>query len=456
MTTALYLRVSTQEQNEHGYSIKAQEDKLRSYASAKSLNDIQVYNDGGYSGSNMNRPALTKLLRDVENGEIDTILIYKLDRLSRSQKDTLYMIEELFIKHDTALISLSESFDTSTAFGRAMVGILSVFAQLERENFRERSKLGMIQRAKEGKWCGFGYKGTMFGYDYVNGELIVNDYEAMLVKKIYELYINGYGVAKIYKYLNKHYPNVINSTNGVKNVLERVVYTGKVKYLNEVYEGNHEAIISEGTYNRVQAMKKSRNNKSKSDVIYMLTGVLQCGCCGYKAQGTVSSSRYKDKVYTRRYYKCNTNKRNNVLGRNERCELKSIRKESLEKKVIEQIKNIDIDLKIQNLQDEKNEKLVIEGQLEQLEKQSEKLLTLYIEDAISKKILDSKMNEINQSIEALQNTEVDDNSYKVEMLNELREIDLDSATDQEKQNIINVIVDNIVITNDSVDVNLIF
>lgn len=456
MTTALYLRVSTQEQNEHGYSIKAQEDKLRSYANAKSLNDIQVYNDGGYSGSNMNRPALTKLLRDVENGEVDTILIYKLDRLSRSQKDTLYMIEELFIKHDTALISLSESFDTSTAFGRAMVGILSVFAQLERENFRERSRLGMIQRAKEGKWCGFGYKGTMFGYDYVNGELVVNEYEAMLVKKIYELYIDGYGVAKIYKYLNKHYPNVINSTNGVKNVLERIVYTGKVKYLNEVYEGNHEAIISEKTYNQVQAMKKSRNNKAKSDVVYMLTGVLQCGCCGYKAQGTVSSSRYKDKVYTRRYYKCNTNKRNNVLGRNERCELKSIRKETLEKEVIDQLKNIDIDLKIQNIQDEQNEKLVIAGQLEQLEKQSEKLLTLYIEDAISKKILDSKMNEINQSIETLKNTEIEDNSYKVEMLNELREIDLDNATDQEKQNIINVIVDSIVITNDSVDVNLIF
>lgn len=456
MTTALYLRVSTQEQNEHGYSIKAQEDKLRSYANAKSLNDIQVYNDGGYSGSNMNRPALAKLLRDVENGEVDTILIYKLDRLSRSQKDTLYMIEELFIKHDTALISLSESFDTSTAFGRAMVGILSVFAQLERENFRERSRLGMIQRAKEGKWCGFGYKGTMFGYDYVNGELVVNEYEAMLVKKIYELYIDGYGVAKIYKYLDKNYPNVINSTNGVKNVLERIVYTGKVKYLNEVYEGNHEAIISEKTYNQVQDMKKSRNNKAKSDAVYMLTGVLQCGCCGYKAQGTVSSSRYKDKVYTRRYYKCNTNKRNNVLGRNERCELKSIRKETLEKEVIDQLKNIDIDLKIQNIQDEQNEKLVIAGQLEQLEKQSEKLLTLYIEDAISKKILDSKMNEINQSIEALQNTEVEDNSYKVEMLNELKEIDFDNATDQEKQNIINVIVDSIVITNDSVDVNLIF
>lgn len=456
MTTALYLRVSTQEQNEHGYSIKAQEDKLRSYASAKSLNDIQVYNDGGYSGSNMNRPALTKLLRDVENGEVDTILIYKLDRLSRSQKDTLYMIEELFIKHDTALISLSESFDTSTAFGRAMVGILSVFAQLERENFRERSRLGMIQRAKEGKWCGFGYKGTMFGYDYVNGELVVNEYEAMLVKKIYELYIDGYGVAKIYKYLNKHYPNVINSTNGVKNVLERVVYTGKTQYLNEVYEGNHEAIISEETYNQVQAMKKSRNNKSKSDVVYMLTGVLQCGCCGYKAQGTVSSSKYKDKVYTRRYYKCNTNKRNNVLGKKERCELKSIRKEKLEAYVIERLKGLDIDFEIQNIQDEQNEKVIIEGQLEQLEKQSEKLLSLYIEDAISKKILDSKMSEINKSIETLKNTKIEDNSHKVEMLKGFKNTDLDNATDQEKQNIINVMIDTIVITNEKVKLNFNF
>lgn len=454
MTTAIYLRVSTQEQNEHGYSIKAQEDRLRSYASAKSLDNIKIYNDGGYSGSNMDRPALTKLLRDVKNNEVDTILIYKLDRLSRSQKDTLYMIEELFIKHDTALISLSESFDTSTAFGRAMVGILSVFAQLERENFRERSKLGMIQRAKEGKWCGFGVKGAVFGYDYVNGELIVNEYQAMIVKKIYELYIKGYGVAKIYKYLDEHYPNALNSTNAVKNALERITYTGKVKYLSEVYEGNHEPIISEETYNQVQAMKKSRNNKSKSDEVYMLTGLLQCGYCGYKAQGAVSSSKYKDTTYTRRYYKCNTNKRNNVMGKSHRCQLKGIRKELLEETIINHLKKIDVDLKIQNIKDEQNEKSAIQSQIEQLEKQSEKLLNLYIEDGISKKILDKKMIEVNKSIEVLKNTKVEDNSYKVNTLEIFKNTDLDSSTDQEKQNIINVMIDNIVITNDDVEVKL--
>lgn len=454
MTTAIYLRVSTQEQNEHGYSIKAQEDRLRSYANAKSLDKIKIYNDGGYSGSNMDRPALTKLLRDVQNNEVDTILIYKLDRLSRSQKDTLYMIEELFIKHNTALISLSESFDTSTAFGRAMVGILSVFAQLERENFRERSKLGMIQRAKEGKWCGFGVKGAVFGYDYVNGELIVNEYEAMIVKKIYELYIDGYGVSKIYKYLDKHYPNALNSTNGVKNALERITYTGKVKYLSEVYEGNHEAIISEETYNQVQALKKSRNNKSKSDEVYMLTGLLQCGYCGYKAQGTVSSAKYKEKTYTRRYYKCNTNKRNNIMGKSHRCKLKGVRKELLEEDVINYLKGIDVDLKIQNIKDEQNEKSAIESQIEQLEKQSEKLLSLYIEEAISKKLLDKKMNEVNKSLEILKNTKVEDNSYKVDILEEFKSIDLDSATDQEKQNIMNVMIDSIVITNEDIEVKL--
>lgn len=456
MTTAIYLRVSTQEQNENGYSIKAQENKLRAYATAKSFNDIKIYNDGGYSGSNMDRPGLKKLLRDVEMNEIDTILIYKLDRLSRSQKDTLYMIEEIFIKNNTALISLSESFDTSTAFGRAMVGILSVFAQLERENFRERSRLGMIQRVKEGKWCGFGAKGRMFGYDYINSELVINDFEAMIVRKIYELYIEGNGVSRVFMKINELYPNTLKSTNLVKNILGRITYTGKVPYLDEVYDGNHEAIISEETFNLVQEIKKSRNNKSKSDVVYMLTGVLECGCCGYKAQGTLSSNTHRGKVHKKRYYKCNTNKRNKVLGKKERCELKGIRKEELEKEVIDYLKGIDVDTKIEKINNEQNEKIVIQEQIDQLEKQSEKILSLYVEDAISKKVLDSKMKKINETIEALKKTEFKDNSDKIEILNNFKDINLDKATDHEKQNIINVMIDSVVITNENVDIKLKF
>lgn len=453
MTTALYLRVSTLEQTEN-FSLKAQENKLRAYAEAKSLTNIKVYNDGGYSGSNLNRPALTQLLKDVQNDKIDNILVYKLDRLSRSQKDTLYIIEEILNPHDTSLISILESFDTSTSFGRAMIGILSVFAQLERENFKERSRLGMLQRAKEGKISGYG--GKIFGYDYINGELIVNDYEAIIVKKIYDYYIKGLGVTKIFMQLQKEHPGVIKSPHHIWQILKRRTYTGDFDYMDESYEGIHEAIIEKSIYDQVQILRDSRNSKQKSDTVYILTGLTYCKCCGYKVQGTVSASNYKGKRYERRYYKCNTNKRNRVNNDPFRCDVKSIHKDELEHTVISQIKALDIDLKIDDIQTNTIDTKTIDKRLNELERQSEKLLNLYIEDSISKSILDKKLEEINTEIEALQNTQIEDNKMKLQALELAKEFDFDNATDYELQNLIHLLVNRIDVDNDSVDIQFNF
>ena len=148
---AIYVRVSTTNQAEEGYSIDEQKDKLKSYCQIKDWNVYKVYTDGGFSGSNTERPALEKLIKDAKNKKFDTVLVYKLDRLSRSQKDTLYLIEEVFIKNGIEFLSLQENFDTSTPFGKAMIGLLAVFAQLEREQIKERMQLGKLGRAKSGK-----------------------------------------------------------------------------------------------------------------------------------------------------------------------------------------------------------------------------------------------------------------------------------------------------------------
>ena len=129
---ALYIRVSTQEQAREGYSIEEQDKKLSAYCTVKDWIVFEKYIDPGYSGSNIKRPALQKLISDAQSHKIDLVLVYKLDRLSRSQKDTMYLLEDVFLPNDVDLVALNESFDTSTPFGRAMIGILSVFAQLER------------------------------------------------------------------------------------------------------------------------------------------------------------------------------------------------------------------------------------------------------------------------------------------------------------------------------------
>ena len=128
---ALYIRVSTQEQAQEGYSIGEQRERLIAYCKAHDWAIADIYVDGGYSGSNLKRPAIQKLM--TETAKFDVVLVYKLDRLSRSQRDTLYLIEEIFLPNTVDFVSMQESFDTSSPFGKAMIGLLAVFAQLERE-----------------------------------------------------------------------------------------------------------------------------------------------------------------------------------------------------------------------------------------------------------------------------------------------------------------------------------
>ena len=148
------MRVSTQEQVKEGYSIPEQTDRLKSYCSAMGWDVFKVYTDAGFSGANTSRPALQELMRDVESHFIEKVVVYKLDRLSRSQKDTLHLIEDVLLSNGCDFVSMNENFDTSTPFGKAMIGILAVFAQLEREQIKERMQMGKDARAKQGLFHG--------------------------------------------------------------------------------------------------------------------------------------------------------------------------------------------------------------------------------------------------------------------------------------------------------------
>lgn len=138
----LYIRVSTSEQAEEGYSVAEQEERLRSYCAAYNYTINAVHVDPGFSGASLDRPAIKKVMYDVEHGRCKKVIVWKLDRLSRSQKDTLILLEDVFLANDCNFISLMESFDTSTPFGRCIVGILAAFAQMERENIKIRTMMG--------------------------------------------------------------------------------------------------------------------------------------------------------------------------------------------------------------------------------------------------------------------------------------------------------------------------
>lgn len=277
LTLALYRRVSTDKQADEGYSLDVQLDKLHAYAKTFSnVREVRDYMDDGYSGSSLDRPGIGRLIQDIQAGEITHVIVVKLDRLSRSQKDTLHLIEDVMIPAKVAFISIMESFNTDTAFGRAMVGILSVFAQLERENIFERTRGGMQKRVEKGYWPGGGR--TPFGYDYdpVKGILVPNE-QAEMVRHIYDRYLAGTSMQDIADSLDLKYEKL------VYNIITRKSNAGYIVYKGEEYKGLHEPIVSLNTYNRAMTLLAERSAaKLVTKTGHLLTGLCRCGTCGAK------------------------------------------------------------------------------------------------------------------------------------------------------------------------------
>ena len=278
---AIYIRVSTARQDQEGYSIPMQKDRLIAFCRAKGWVVSGMFIDPGHSGATLERPGMTALCEGVKAGKYDVVLVYKLDRLSRSQKDTLYLIEDIFMKHDVAFVSMQESFDTSTVFGVAMVGILSVFAQMERSTIVERTMMGRTGRAEKGLFHGGGTE--PIGYSYVDGELVVDPVEAQQVRDVYAMYADGYSVTEITRRMEgrttKH--GDWSHTGTVGNVLDNPLYAGYIHFDGVQEKGQHEAIVSEELNARVKARRKRlRHAEASGDSAYLLTGLIYCADCG--------------------------------------------------------------------------------------------------------------------------------------------------------------------------------
>ena len=270
---ALYVRVSTDSQVE-GYSIEAQIEFLESYLKSQGWDDYEVYMDPGFSGKNLERPAIQKLIKDCESGKIDMVLVFKLDRLSRSQKDTLFLIEEVFNKNNVGFISIRERFDTTSPFGKAMIGILSVFAQLERETILERTRIGLKKRAEDGFWRGGGKTPFAYDYDKETGTLVVNQERKIIFDLMKTLRLQGYSYHELSKVTGY-------DEAWIQGILNAKTNLGKIPYKGELYEGRHEAIISEEEYEQLQIIEKSRSRNQHASH-YLLSGKIYCAKCGAK------------------------------------------------------------------------------------------------------------------------------------------------------------------------------
>lgn len=281
-----YVRVSTENQLEN-YSIEEQTERLQSYCAAKQWELKKIYTDGGFSGGSLNRPALKQMLADMIMNQIDIILVYKLDRISRCQKDTLTLIEDHFLKNNIDFVSINENFDTSSPFGKAMIGILSVFAQLEKDQITERFTMGRIGRCKAGYFHGGGF--SPFGYDYSNGVLRINEIQCIIVKEIYDLFLSGKSIHAIWHEMEHRYEGNWTA-NKIKLILTNTIYIGKVKFSQMEFMGKHTPIISAEQFQAVQNLLHSKQQcrptaspqKTPFRAGYLLSSLITCGKCNAK------------------------------------------------------------------------------------------------------------------------------------------------------------------------------
>lgn len=272
---ALYARVSTDAQFEEGYSIDAQKEMLLGYCASRQISDYHFYIDGGFSGSHMERPQLRALMEDVRADRISHVIVYKLDRLSRSQKDTLYLIEDLFNPHGVSFVSLNENMDTATPIGRAMLGIMSAFAQLERETIRERTRMGMRERVRSGLWMGGGK--IPFGYDYDRTQgILVPNADAETVRQMYQLYLSGYSMMAVAQAVGLKYERL------AQQILLRKTNVGVICYNGVEYQGQHTPLVSRDVYERTIAEYQRRSRRALTTSRHLLSGLLVCGVCGAK------------------------------------------------------------------------------------------------------------------------------------------------------------------------------
>ena len=403
MRVGLYPRVSGHEQ-EDNYSIPEQIDRMKKYCEARDWMVYKIYTDSVYSGSNMERPGLQDMIRDCEKGKLDMVLVYKLDRLSRSQKDTLFLIEDVFEKNGVGFTSMTENFDTSTPHGKFIIGILSVFAQLEREKIRERTMIGKDSRAKDGKW--HGGRWIPIGYDY-DGLLMPNEYEAMQVREIADLFLKGTPIRTIERivtekgYRHKHGEWEAKT---IRRVLQNPVNVGMIKNRDKWYEGIHEPIIDRKTFDAIQKLMEERREQYGTTRPHqsLLGGILYCKNCG----GRYARQDYNG-VY---YYICySRSKKMKKMIKDPNCKNKNYRIEELESAILNEIKQLVIDPnRIEEVRENRpvtdaTEKIkAITSEIAKIDTQISKMMDLYALGTIDLDVISDKVSNLNKTKTTLQ------------------------------------------------------
>jgi len=357
---AIYTRVSTSEGLEQEFSsLDNQRESAESYIlSQKSEGWVtfpERYDDGGYTGANTDRPALLKLIADIKDGKINCVVVYKVDRLSRSLLDFSQLLE-FFDQNSVTFVSVTQHFNTNTSMGRLTLNILLSFAQFEREIISERTRDKMGAAKKKGKWIG-GKPPLGYDLDKINHKLIINPQEARLVKEIFELYLEKRSLLSVAMTLNEKghktklhttlqgnkYGGISLKSTNIQLTLKNPFYIGKVSYHGELYPGEQERIISDEVFQKAQAIladnRRERKIADTTKNIGLLSSLLRCKACNcsmYYAYSMKGKYKYH-------YYLCmNAQKRGY-----KNCPTRLVNAQTIENKIMECLRKVIPNAKLQ-------------------------------------------------------------------------------------------------------------
>ncbi|MDE2312987.1 MAG: recombinase family protein, partial [Elusimicrobia bacterium] len=347
---AIYTRKSTDENLRGDFtSLDAQREYCEAFIKSREGEGWRAfpveYNDPGFTGGNMDRPGLKKLLIDARRGKFHAVVTYKYDRLSRNTRDFLHILD-IFDKHGIAYVSVTQPIDTGSSVGRLMRSILMDFAQFERELISERTRDKRAAMAKKGKWPG-GHPVLGYNVDKETKKLFINPLEAKQVRVLFETYLRIKSLSQTARELNKQglrmkqWDTRVGNRRGGRRfnkanldyVLRNPVYLGKIRHKGEVNEGEHKPILDSDIFSRVQKQLSSNGEKNKSPNQnkhnFLLRGLVRCSACGYQMIPNFAHS----KGHKYFYYKClSVNKMDKTA-----CPTKSVPARELEKIVLDRL-----------------------------------------------------------------------------------------------------------------------
>ena len=350
---AVYTRKSTNEGLEQEFnSLDAQREAAEAFIASQRGEGWtclpERYDDGGYTGGNMERPALRRLMTDIEEGRIDCVVVYKVDRMSRSLMD-FARIMGAFEKQRVSFVSVTQQFNTTSSMGRLTLNILLSFAQFEREMISERTRDKIAATRRKGKWSG-GRPVLGFDVDPEGGRLVVNEDEAERVRAIFGLYLECESLTATVKaidergWTNKRWTTKKGhvaggrpfNTHGLYGLLTNVLYVGRITYKGEIHRGEHPGIVDEEIFRRTQKLLRRNGSTGGRHVRNrfgaILKGLLRCAPCGCAM--VPSHTVKKDRRY--RYYVCTNAQKRGWHA----CPSKSIPAQEIERFVIDQVRCI--------------------------------------------------------------------------------------------------------------------